>query len=523
MIPSEPITQLLPPLPIISNPTETNPVLLFSLFLLTVRPYILSEYLNGEVRQSTLSHLGRAFISISFFLNPTSQCFRLSENPFSTPAPSQFSSATSNNTCSSILFYPLPQIVSESFKLNDFLVLLRTLIMSVITRKQNLRAITEDPTLNQYPIQQSGITNTTDDEKEDDETGIKEQQYLSDWDTEADTLGSLTAFFTTLFTTYRTTFVVPFQREFSDIIFDMLQPPPETNRKQSVPTSSISSTPFFSNLAQQNGNNIKARIPTYLPDDSDRSFALFLLNDCVENADTMASEIVPSFMPFYLYFADISHSCVLEEPLNRQNAAAGIGYCAQYGGSSFSPFCSEALRVLVGIIQMKIDSDNETDLMAFDNAVSALLRIVTYQAGSFPHGEDDKRQALRIIYRSLPLTHDNIEAKICHTELARLISTNDSVLFDNDAQVAIRAANMLNTKQLDQTDEKVGKGFTRLFSILLSIICSEDLADEKSISVFLHTLRILTQILPANILTGYYNNLSESEKKKVTTLLQDTS
>uniref|UniRef100_A0A286XZM1 Importin 5 n=1 Tax=Cavia porcellus TaxID=10141 RepID=A0A286XZM1_CAVPO len=65
-------------------------------------------------------------------------------------------------------------------------------------------------------------------------------------------------------------------------------------------------------------------------------------------------------------------------PEVRQAAAYGLGVMAQYGGDSYRPFCTQALPLLVRVIQSG-DSKTKENISATENCISAVGKIMKFK------------------------------------------------------------------------------------------------------------------------------------------------
>ncbi|MEQ2190335.1 hypothetical protein XENOCAPTIV_028750 [Xenoophorus captivus] len=85
---------------------------------------------------------------------------------------------------------------------------------------------------------------------------------------------------------------------------------------------------------------------------------------------------LPSSFKYAEYFLrPMLQSLCDTSPEVRQAAAYGVGVMAQYGGDNYRPFCTEALPLLVGVIQAA-DSRSKENVNATENCISAVGKLM---------------------------------------------------------------------------------------------------------------------------------------------------
>jgi hypothetical protein len=148
------------------------------------------------------------------------------------------------------------------------------------------------------------------------------------------------------------------------------------------------------------------------PDAADRRTALCVFDDIFENAISFSIGFLPQFLPIYLQQAVDVDADV------RQAAVYGLGVLAQHGGEAFAPHVLQTAQALIAVIS-KADSRSDASVMATDNAISALTKVVVFQPNAV------NLQELGPMWLSfLPVESDEVEARIVHAHLCTLTEAN---------------------------------------------------------------------------------------------------
>ncbi|KAI8073867.1 armadillo-type protein [Gongronella butleri] len=115
----------------------------------------------------------------------------------------------------------------------------------------------------------------------------------------------------------------------------------------------------------------------------------------------------------------------------RQAAAYGVGVWAQFGGPSYADACAAAIEPLFAMINQP-ESRTDDNVMATENAISAVAKICQYNASKLPNID----QVLSAWVDSLPIVNDETEATSVYTYLFTLLEANHpSVLGPNNANI----------------------------------------------------------------------------------------
>ncbi|XP_043927244.1 importin-5 [Protopterus annectens] len=149
---------------------------------------------------------------------------------------------------------------------------------------------------------------------------------------------------------------------------------------------------------------------------SDRQWGLCIFDDVIEHCS-------PSSFKYGEYFLRPMLQSVCDNtPEVRQAAAYGIGVMAQFGGENYRPFCTEALPLLVGVIQAP-DSKTKENVHATENCVSAVGKIMKYRPECV-----NLNEVLPHWLSWLPLHEDKEEAVHTFSYLCDLIESNNPVV-----------------------------------------------------------------------------------------------
>ncbi|KAK5847578.1 hypothetical protein PBY51_016695 [Eleginops maclovinus] len=102
---------------------------------------------------------------------------------------------------------------------------------------------------------------------------------------------------------------------------------------------------------------------------ADRQWGLCIFDDVVEHCSPASFKYAEYFLrPMLQSLCDTS-------PEVRQAAAYGVGVMAQYGGENYRPFCTEAIPLLVRVIQ-SADSRVKENVNATENCISAVGKVM---------------------------------------------------------------------------------------------------------------------------------------------------
>ncbi|KAK6325540.1 hypothetical protein J4Q44_G00048820 [Coregonus suidteri] len=153
---------------------------------------------------------------------------------------------------------------------------------------------------------------------------------------------------------------------------------------------------------------------------ADRQWGLCIFDDVVEHCS-------PSSFKYADYFLrPMAQSLCDTSPEVRQAAAYGVGVMAQYGGENYRPFCTEALPLLVGVIQSP-DSKVKENVNATENCISAVGKVMRFRPECA-----NVNEILPHWLSWLPLNEDKEEAVHTFDFLCDLIESNNPIVLGPD-------------------------------------------------------------------------------------------
>ncbi|XP_041502184.1 importin-5-like [Microtus oregoni] len=148
----------------------------------------------------------------------------------------------------------------------------------------------------------------------------------------------------------------------------------------------------------------------------DRQWGLCIFDDVIEHCSPASFKYAEYFLrPMLQYVCDNS-------PEVRQAAAYGLGVMAQYGGDNYRPFCTEALPLLVRVIQ-SADSKAKENINATENCISAVGKIMNFKPDCV-----NVEEVLPHWLSWLPLHEDKEEAVQTFSYLCDLIESNHPIV-----------------------------------------------------------------------------------------------
>ncbi|XP_069829044.1 importin-5 [Dendropsophus ebraccatus] len=148
----------------------------------------------------------------------------------------------------------------------------------------------------------------------------------------------------------------------------------------------------------------------------DRQWGLCIFDDIIEHCSPTSFKYAEYFLrPLLQSICDSS-------PEVRQAAAYGVGVMAQFGGDNYRPFCTEALPLLVGVIQAP-DSKTKENINATENCISAVGKIMKYRPDCINVDE-----VLPHWLSWLPLHEDKEEAVHTFNFLCDLLESNNPIV-----------------------------------------------------------------------------------------------
>uniref|UniRef100_A0A8C1H8H7 Karyopherin (importin) beta 3 n=1 Tax=Cyprinus carpio carpio TaxID=630221 RepID=A0A8C1H8H7_CYPCA len=173
--------------------------------------------------------------------------------------------------------------------------------------------------------------------------------------------------------------------------------------------------PWFEQLLQLFVNLICPHRPW-----ADRQWGLCIFDDVIEHCS-------PSSFKYAEYFLrPMMQSLCDTSPEVRQAAAYGIGVMAQFGGENYRPAFTEAVPLLVGVIQAP-DSRAKENVNATENCISAVAKVMKYRPECV-----NVNEILPHWLSWLPLNEDKEEAVHTFNYLCDLIESNNSIVLGPD-------------------------------------------------------------------------------------------
>jgi hypothetical protein len=165
----------------------------------------------------------------------------------------------------------------------------------------------------------------------------------------------------------------------------------------------------------------------------DRQIGLCMLDDMLEHCEGAALPLYQTFLPAMVNYITDSNPSV------RQAAVFGIGLCAQHGGPSMGTIILDIFRRLDSVIKHS-ESRSPENIHATENAISAVAKIIRFQANAI-----DLNQLLPVFLSYLPVTEDEVEARITYDNLTIIIEQHSSLVLGNNFQNLPQIFHILGT------------------------------------------------------------------------------
>ncbi|KAK1314837.1 hypothetical protein QJS10_CPA06g01575 [Acorus calamus] len=217
----------------------------------------------------------------------------------------------------------------------------------------------------------------------------------------------------------------------------------------------------------------------------ERRIAICIFDDVAEQCRDAALKYYDTYLPFLL------EACNDVNPDVRQAAVYGVGVCAEFGGPVFKPLVGEALSRLNYVIRHP-DAQHTDNVMAYDNAVSALGKICQFHRDSI-----DASQVVPAWLGCLPIKNDLIEAKVVHDQLCSMVERSDMELLGPNNQY-----------------------LPKIVAVFAEVLCAgKDLATEQTASRMVNLLRQLKQTLPPNVLASTWSSLQPQQQLALQSVL----
>uniref|UniRef100_A0A669E8Q7 Karyopherin (importin) beta 3 n=1 Tax=Oreochromis niloticus TaxID=8128 RepID=A0A669E8Q7_ORENI len=216
---------------------------------------------------------------------------------------------------------------------------------------------------------------------------------------------------------------------------------------------------------------------------ADRQWGLCIFDDVVEHCSPSSFKYAEYFLrPMIQSLCDTS-------PEVRQAAAYGVGVMAQFGGENYRPFCTEALPLLVRVIQAA-DSRSKENVNATENCISAVGKLMRFQPECV-----NVNEVLPHWLSWLPLKEDKEEAVHTFDFLCDLIESNNPIVLGPE-----------------------NANLPKIFFIIADGVSNESIKSEDSCSKRL--ANVIRQVqTSAGLWTQCISTLNETQQKAIQDLL----
>ncbi|XP_062236158.1 importin-5 [Platichthys flesus] len=216
---------------------------------------------------------------------------------------------------------------------------------------------------------------------------------------------------------------------------------------------------------------------------ADRQWGLCIFDDVVEHCS-------PSSFKYAEYFLQPMMQSVCDtSPEVRQAAAYGVGVMAQYGGENYRQFCTEAITLLVRVIQAA-ESRSKENVNATENCISAVGKVMRFRPECV-----NVNELLPHWLSWLPLNEDKEEAVHTFDFLCDLIESNNPIVLGPD-----------------------NANLPKIFLIIAEGVANESVKSEDACSK-----RLANDIRQVQMSTGLWtqcvSSLNETQQKAIQDLL----
>uniref|UniRef100_A0A8D0GFV0 Importin 5 n=1 Tax=Sphenodon punctatus TaxID=8508 RepID=A0A8D0GFV0_SPHPU len=198
----------------------------------------------------------------------------------------------------------------------------------------------------------------------------------------------------------------------------------------------------------------------------DRQWGLCIFDDVVEHCS-------PSSFKYAEYFLRPMLQSICDNSAEvRQAAAYGVGVMAQFGGDSYRPFCTEALPLLVRVIQ-SADAKTKENVNATENCISAVGKIMKFKPDSV-----NVEEVLPHWLSWLPLHEDKEEAVHTFNYLCDLIESNNPIVLGPNNTNLPRIFNIIAEGEIHEAIKHEDPCTKRLANVLRQVQTSGGLWTE---------------------------------------------
>jgi len=217
----------------------------------------------------------------------------------------------------------------------------------------------------------------------------------------------------------------------------------------------------------------------------ERRVALCLMDDIIQYSAAGAAKYMPQVLPLLLEGAAGRDANI------RQCCVYGLGQAAHHRSNGFRPHAPAAVATIISIIQSP-DARSDENLSATENAVSALGKVMEFM----PDCVDPQAGALFV--QSLPLEEDEVEAKVVHGQLLRLVRASDSrVLGEGNAHLP------------------------KLVEVMVRVLArGEKLLNPDDATGMVELLKQMQGMLPADVFNGFVSGLKPKQQATLQALLE---
>eukprot|EP01129_Flabellula_baltica_P000196 TRINITY_DN10245_c0_g1_i1.p1 TRINITY_DN10245_c0_g1~~TRINITY_DN10245_c0_g1_i1.p1 ORF type:complete len:1085 (-),score=233.26 TRINITY_DN10245_c0_g1_i1:17-3238(-) len=170
------------------------------------------------------------------------------------------------------------------------------------------------------------------------------------------------------------------------------------------------------------------------------------IDDVINYGRESTRHLYNTFVPLILSFVD--H----EDHLVRQTAAYGLGCSAQRGGDALAPFLQNVIAKLMELID-KEGSLNKTNLQVTENAISAIGKVIKYQASAL--GQDKSLELFGIWIKWLPIQFDESEGIDSHEILGELLTENPSLIQTHLPELLLIISKITHTDLVNQNTQQI--------------------------------------------------------------------
>ncbi|XP_062153185.1 uncharacterized protein LOC133861411 isoform X2 [Alnus glutinosa] len=152
----------------------------------------------------------------------------------------------------------------------------------------------------------------------------------------------------------------------------------------------------------------------------EKTIAFSIANCVIQHCHEAAHKYFDSYLPLLLKACDDENYDV------KQEAANGIGVCAEYAQSNFKTIAEAAVVSLNSVIRHS-DALSSENRKAYDIAVSALGKICKFHRESI-----NAPEVVPTWLSYLPIKDDSTEAKVVHEQLCSMVERSDKELLGPD-------------------------------------------------------------------------------------------